>query len=163
MCKKNIYRLCNVKRLEQNIKSRCNPHFWNAWKLKCSTARVICTCDKRDSAFCALQLTALIKPNWCVVLYCCACLHPNTIWKTGRTTVPYTNLSILICNSSAKTKKSVICVALRTHLEIRLGICIYKTSLLQGVSQLLKQSDWTQIQDFKWYHNDDYIYWKVKR
>jgi len=26
MCKKNIYRLCNVKRLEQDIKSRCNPH-----------------------------------------------------------------------------------------------------------------------------------------
>ena len=34
---------------------------------------------------------------------------------------------------------------------------------IQGVSQLLKQSDWAQIQDFKWYHNDDYIYWKVKR
>ena len=36
---------------------------------------------------------------------------------------------------------------------------------VQGVSQLLKQSDWAQIQDFKWYHNDDYIniYWKVKR
>jgi len=30
---------------------------------------------------------------------------------------------------------------------------------VQGVSQLLKQSDWAQIQDFKWYHNDDYIYW----
>jgi len=24
---KNIYRLCNVKQLEQDIKSRCNPHF----------------------------------------------------------------------------------------------------------------------------------------
>jgi len=34
---------------------------------------------------------------------------------------------------------------------------------LQGVSQLLKQSDWAQIQDFKCYYNDDYIYWKVKR
>jgi len=34
---------------------------------------------------------------------------------------------------------------------------------VQGVSQLLKQSDWAQIQDFKWYRNDDYIYWKVKR
>jgi len=30
---------------------------------------------------------------------------------------------------------------------------------IQGVSQLLKQSDWAQIQDFKWYRNDDYIYW----
>ena len=36
-------------------------------------------------------------------------------------------------------------------------------NFFQGVSQLLKQSDWAQIQDFKWYHNDDYIYWKVKR
>jgi len=27
ICKKNIYRPCNVKRLEQYIKSRCNPHF----------------------------------------------------------------------------------------------------------------------------------------
>jgi len=38
-----------------------------------------------------------------------------------------------------------------------------KSAEVQGVSQLLKQSDWAQIQDFKWYHNDDYIYWKVKR
>jgi len=45
----NIYRLCNIKRLEQDIKSRCNPNFiWNAWKLKCSTVRVICTCDQCD-------------------------------------------------------------------------------------------------------------------
>ena len=29
----NIYRLCNVKRLEQDIKLRCNPHLYNAWKL----------------------------------------------------------------------------------------------------------------------------------
>ena len=26
MCKKNIYRLCNVKRLEHDNKLRCNPH-----------------------------------------------------------------------------------------------------------------------------------------
>jgi len=26
MCKKNIYRLCNVKRLEQDIRSHCKPH-----------------------------------------------------------------------------------------------------------------------------------------
>jgi len=42
MGKKNIYRLCNVKRLHQDIKSRCNPHFLqNALNLKCSTVRVI--------------------------------------------------------------------------------------------------------------------------
>jgi len=29
MCKKNIYRLCNVKRLEQDIKSRCS-HGWRS-------------------------------------------------------------------------------------------------------------------------------------
>ena len=43
------------------------------------------------------------------------------------------------------------------------NICACVRPCLQGVSQLLKQSDWAQIQDFKWYHNDDYIYWKVKR
>ena len=48
---KNIYRLCNIKRLEQYIKSRCNLHLWNAWKLKCSTVRMACPCDQRDSAF----------------------------------------------------------------------------------------------------------------
>jgi len=28
MRKKNIYRLCNVQRLEQDIKSRCHPRFF---------------------------------------------------------------------------------------------------------------------------------------
>jgi len=33
----NIYRLCNVKQLEQDIKSRCNLNFlYIAWKLMCS-------------------------------------------------------------------------------------------------------------------------------
>ena len=41
--------------------------------------------------------------------------------------------------------------------------CLFLDLIIQGVSQLLKQSDWALIQDFKWYHNDDYIYWKVKR
>jgi len=35
---------------------------------------------------------------------------------------------------------------------------LQSTEGIQGVSQLLKQSDWAQIQDFKCYHNDDYIY-----
>jgi len=133
MCKKNIYRLYNAKRLEQDIKSLCNPQLENAWKLKCSTVRMICTCDQCDSAFCALQLTALIKPNWCVLLYCCACLHPNTILMKARwTTVPCParNLSILIQYINHLQEQSVISVAFKTPLEIRLGICIYKTSLL---------------------------------
>jgi len=74
-----------------------------------------------------------MKPNWCVLLYCCACLHLTTIlMETDGTTVPCpaTSLSILICKSSARTKQSVISVALKTPLQIRLGICIYKTSLL---------------------------------
>jgi len=36
-----------------------------------------------------------------------------------------TNLSILICKSSARTKQSVISVALKIPLEVRLGICIW--------------------------------------
>jgi len=84
-------------------------------------------------SFLCTQLTALIEPNWCFLLYCCACLHPNTIsMVAGWTTVPCptTNLSILTYKSSARTKQSVISVALKTPLEIRLGICIYETSLL---------------------------------
>jgi len=115
--------LCRyASKTEQDIKSPCNPHLlWNAWKLKCSTVRVISTCDQCDSAFCALQLTALMKPKWCILLYCCACLHPNTmLMEAGWTTVacPATNLSILsifICKSSARTKQIVISVALK-HL-----------------------------------------------
>ena len=113
MCKKNIYRLCNIRRLEQNIKSRCNPHFFqNAWRLKCSTVRMICMCEQCDSAFCALQLTALIKPNWCFLLYCCASLYPNTIlMEAGWTTAPCPaiNLSISICTLSARTKHDKCC------------------------------------------------------
>ena len=91
----------------------------NAWKLKCSTVRVICTCDQCDSAFCALQLTALIEPNWCFLLYCCACLYPNTILlEAGWTTAlcPATNLSILICKSFARTKRDAWLVLLSKHL-----------------------------------------------
>jgi len=90
-------------------------------------------CDQCDSTFCALQLTALIKPNWCSLLYCCACLYPNTIlMEAGWTTAscPATHLSILISKSSARITQSVISFALKTPLQIRLGICIYKTSLL---------------------------------
>jgi len=48
----------------------------------------------------------------------------------GTAPCPATNLSILICKSFARLKQSVISVALKTPLEIRLGICIYQTSLL---------------------------------
>jgi len=74
-------------------------------KLKCSTVRVICTYDQCDSTFCALQLTALIKLYWCVLLYSCACLHSNTIPGWITVPCPATNLSILICKSSARTKR----------------------------------------------------------
>ena len=48
------------------------------------------------------------KPNCCCLLYCCACLYPNTIlMEAGWTTAPCTatNLSILMCKSSARTKR----------------------------------------------------------
>jgi len=73
------------------------------------------------------------KTHWCLLRYCCACLNPNTIlMETGWTTVPCpaTNLSILTCKSPTRTKQSVISVALKTHLEIKLGICMLKTLLL---------------------------------
>ena len=58
--------------------------------------------------------------------------NPNTIMKTDWTAVPCPtiNLGISICKSSARTKQSVINVALKTPLQKRLGICMYKTSLL---------------------------------
>ena len=127
------YRLCNVNQLEQDIKSRCNPHFLqNAWKLKWSALRVICTCDQCDSGFCALQVTALIKPNWYVLLYCCACFHPDTIlMEAGWTTVPCpaTNFSILICKSSASTKRDWCCPQNTSGNKIGKLYRLYKTSL----------------------------------
>ena len=92
--------------------------------------RVVCTCDQCDSPFCALQLTALIKSNWCVLLYCCAYMYHSLIvvqpsWTT--TPCPTTKLGLLISKSFVGIKQSVISVALK--LKTRLGICIYKTSL----------------------------------
>jgi len=92
---------------------------------------VICTCDQCDSPFCALQLTAPIKLNWCVLLYCCAYLyHSLIVVQPSWTTVPCptTKLGLLISKSFVGVKQSVISVALRTPLT-RLGMCIYTTSL----------------------------------
>ena len=101
--------------------NRTVPHFLlNARKLMCSIIRVIRTCDRCDSAFCALQLTAVMKPSWCILLYCCAYLHPNTtLTQAGWTPVPCLASNIGICNSSARIKKSVIGVAFKTPLETR--------------------------------------------
>jgi len=86
----------------------------------CSTLRAICTCDQCDSPFCTPQLTALIKPNWCVLLYCCACLyHRLIVVQPSWTTVPCptTKLSLLISKSFVEIKQSVISVALKTSLK----------------------------------------------
>ena len=95
--------------------------------------RVISACDQCYSLFYALQLTALIKPNWCVLLYCCACLyhHSLIVVQPSWTTVPCptTKLDLLISKSFVGIKQSVISVALRTPLKTRLGMYIYKTSL----------------------------------
>ena len=58
------------------------------------------------------------------------CIQIRSRLNYGTAPCPATNLSILICKSFARTKQSVISVALKTPLEITLGICIYKTSLL---------------------------------
>ena len=104
--------------------------------MKCSTIRVICTCDQCDSAFCALQLTALIKPSWCKIspMTILLCLFASKYDINGSrlnySTVCSSKFNYITGKSSAMTKLSVISFALKTHLEIRLGICIYKTWLL---------------------------------
>ena len=98
--------------------------------------KVIYTCDQCDSLFCALQLTALIKPNWRVLRHCCASLyHSLIVVQPSWTTIPCptTKLSLLISESYVGTKQSVISLALKTPLKTRLGICIYKTLLLHRV------------------------------
>jgi len=86
--------------------------------------RVICTCDQCDSPFCALQLTALIKPDWCFILYCCACLyHSLEVVQPSWIAVacPTTKLSLLISKSFVKIKQGVIRVALKTLLKNMVG------------------------------------------
>ena len=93
--------------------------------------RVICTCDQCDSPFCALQLTALIKPYWCVPLYCFACLYSLIVVQSSWTTVPCptTKLSLLISKSFVGIKQSMISVTLKTPLKTRFGSCVYILSL----------------------------------
>ena len=94
--------------------------------------RAMCICDQCNSPFCALQLTALIKPNWCVLLYCCACLyHSLIVLQPSWTTVPCpTTLSLIFVSKSfVGIKQRVISVGFKTPIKTRLGICIYKTSL----------------------------------
>jgi len=94
--------------------------------------RMICTCDQCDSPFCAIQLTALIKPNWCVLLYCCACLyHGLMALQPSWTTVPCltTKLGLLISKSFVGIKQSEISVSLRTPLKNKIKNLHYKTSL----------------------------------
>ena len=86
--------------------------------------RVICTCDQCDSPFCALQLTALIKPDWCFLLYCCACLyHSLEVVQPSWIAVPCptTKLSLLISKSFVRIKQGVIRVALKTLLKNKVG------------------------------------------
>ena len=96
------------------------------------------------------------KTNWCVLHYCCACLHPNTIIiETGWTTAPCpaTNLNILICKSSARTKQSVIGISLKTHLvnsfvpviTFRKNLMWSKFSYVWLLSDFCRERDTLQI------------------
>jgi len=73
MCKKNIYRFVKLSNLKKTSNRAVNHT--SARKLILSTIRVICTCDQCDSAFCTLQLTALIKPNCCISVISLALKH----------------------------------------------------------------------------------------
>ena len=118
-----------------NLNKTSNRAVTQTYKMcdnRCVLLKSICTCDQCDSPFCALQLTALIKPNWCVLLYCCACwYHSLMVMQPSWTTVPCptTKISSLISKSFVGIKQSVISVTLKTPLKTRLGICIYKTLL----------------------------------
>jgi len=62
--------------------------------------------------------------SWVVFYYIAVlvCIQIRYLMEADWTTVP--------CPSFPKIKQSVISVALKTPLEIRLGTCIYKTSLM---------------------------------
>ena len=86
--------------------------------------RVICTCDQCYSPFCALQLTALITPDWCFLLYCFACLyHSLEVLQPSWIAVPCptTKLSLLISKSFVEIKQGMIRVALKTLLKNKVG------------------------------------------
>ena len=85
---------------------------------------MICTCDQYDSPFCALQLTALIKPDWDVLIYCFACLyHSLEVVQPSWIAVPCptTKLSLLISKPFVGIKQGVIRVALKTLLKNKVG------------------------------------------
>ena len=90
--------------------------------------RVICTCDQCDSPFCALQLTALIKPDWVVLLYCFAYLyHSLEVVQPSWIAVPCptTKLGLSISKSFVEIKQGVIRVALKTLLNNKVGnLCL---------------------------------------
>jgi len=101
--------------------------------------RVICMCDQCDSPFCVLQLTAPIKPNWCVLLYCCTCSYHNLIVvQPSWTTVPCptAKLGLLISKSFVGIKQSVIGVALRTPLKNKIGNVYFQNITSASVRQL---------------------------
>jgi len=89
--------------------------------------RVICTCDQCDSPFCALQLTALIKPNWCVLLYCCASLcHSLIVVQPSWNAVPCpTKLGLLISKPFVGIRQSVIGVVLKIPLKNKIGNLLF--------------------------------------
>ena len=85
---------------------------------------MICTCDQCDSPFCALQLTALIKPDWGVLLDCFVCLyHSLELVQPSWIAVPCptTKLSLFICKPFVRIKQGVIRVALKTLLKNKVG------------------------------------------
>jgi len=95
---------------------------------------MICTCDRRDLAICALQLTALIKAQlMCSAILLCLFASKYDIngSRLNYSTVSSNKFKYINTKYVNNLQgQSVISVALKTPLEIRLGICIYKTSLL---------------------------------
>ena len=130
---KNIYHLCKVKRLEQDIKSRCKPTLL----IKCMKTELFHYKTKNDMHVRSIQFSILCNPanssDKTQMMY-------STILLCLFTPKYDINGSRLNCSAVSRNKFKYInmkiiystrtCVALKTPLEIRLGICIYKTSLL---------------------------------
>jgi len=130
----NTYRLCKVKRLEQDIKSRCKPTlltkcmktevFYCKSEMHVRQMRFSILCTSTDSS----DKTQLMHPTILLCLFTSkydingSRLNYSTV---SRNKFKYINMKIIykdMCCSDS--------VALITPLEMRLGICTYKTSLL---------------------------------
>jgi len=86
----------------------------------------------RFSVLCTPTNSSNKAQSMCSTILLCLFPSKSILMEAGWTTVqcPATNLRIVVRYVTHLQEQSLISVALKTPLEIRLGICIYKTALL---------------------------------